>query len=258
MFTEQYSHASEGPEQWQRWEEGWGENLECIQREGYRRELLRPRYYRDDVVRYRGAYIQPLEPGFEAGVAERIRRVIFHEYLAGYPSIVEFGCGTGSNVVELLELFPAARLCGCDWAKASQEILRLIARDTGKSLQAVHFNMFAPELSDPVALGSDTAVLTVHTLEQLGTNFRPMLEFLLDRAPGLCLHIEPIVELYDPELLLDSLSVAYHRRRNYLDGFLEALRLEEATGRIEIVTAQRVRFGSLFHEGYSIVAWRPV
>jgi hypothetical protein len=50
----------------------------------------------------------------------------------------------------------------------------------------------------------------------------------------------------------------YHRKRGYLSGFLPRLKSLEAEGRITILEAKRMFFGSLYHEGYSFVVWRPL
>jgi hypothetical protein len=100
-------------------------------------------------------------------------------------------------------------------------------------------------------------VITLHAMEQLGGGFAPMLDYLLSVRPGICLHLEPIAELYDPALLFDWLALRYHEKRNYLSGFLTALRAREAEGALTIHEVRRLRFGSVFHEGYSLVVWTP-
>ncbi len=72
------------------------------------------------------------------------------------------------------------------------------------------------------------------------------------------MHAEPLAELYDENSLIDCLALKYHRARGYLNGFLTRLTELAEEGRIEIIVKKRVPFGSHFHEGYSIVVWRPV
>jgi hypothetical protein len=69
--------------------------------------------------------------------------------------------------------------------------------------------------------------------------------------------MEPLVELYDEQRLVDYLAIKFHRKRGYLEGFLTSLRKLQAEGRIEILEQRRFYFGSIYHEGYSYVAWRP-
>ena len=74
----------------------------------------------------------------------------------------------------------------------------------------------------------------------------------------MCVHLEPLVELYDEDSLFDYPAIRYHRKRGYLDGYLTALRKLEREGRAEILDTRRLQFGSFFQEGYSLVMWKPL
>lgn len=246
-----------GPQRHGRWEEGWSENLIAIRREGFRAELLAPRYFRPDVLRLGGEYVRPLTATFELDLFAVLRRVLFALYCADVDTVVELGCGTGANLLALVEQLPQVRAIGCDWARSSQELLRAAAEATGCDLRGVHFDMFHPERAEPLPIGPRTAVLTVHALEQLGGRWEQVFDYVLRRAPRRCVHLEPLLELYDgtPH---DQRAAAYHRQRNYLDGYLTALRARAAAHDLRVVTEHRVRFGSLFHEAYSFVVWEPL
>ena len=95
-------------------------------------------------------------------------------------------------------------------------------------------------------------------LEQVGPRHDRFVEFLLQKKPGICVNMEPLLELYDETNLVDYLAARYHRKRGYLEGFLTALRTLADKGHIEILDVRRFFFGSLYHEGYSYVAWRPL
>jgi hypothetical protein len=49
-----------------------------------------------------------------------------------------------------------------------------------------------------LALERNSAVLTLVTIEQLAGRFEAFLDYLLHWRPGLCIHVEPIAELYAP------------------------------------------------------------
>ena len=85
-----------------------------------------------------------------------------------------------------------------------------------------------------------------------------LLEFFLESKPSICVHAEPLRELYDEKNLMDYLAMRYHEKRNYLVGLVPRLKELEMDGRIEILHLHRVMFGSLFHEGYSLLIWRPL
>jgi hypothetical protein len=91
----------------------------------------------------------------------------------------------------------------------------------------------------------------------VGPRHEAFLQFLLQQRPRVCVHMEPMLELYDPRNDVDALAIQYHTTRGYLSGFLPRLWQLEAEGRIDMLQVQRMQFGSLFHEAYSIVVWRP-
>ena len=86
----------------------------------------------------------------------------------------------------------------------------------------------------------------------------PFVQFLLDRRPAICINVEPIAEWYDPDNLVDALALKYHHHRGYLRNYLSSLRDLEQRGRVQIIATRRLYFGSLYHEAYSYVIWRPV
>jgi len=147
--------------------------------------------------------------------------------------VSEFGCGSGQNLKGL-----KGKLHGYDWAESAVKRVRAMG------IHAERFDMFNPS---PIDLKG--GVLTVHALEQLGDKFGPFLQFLMDKKPEICVHIEPIEELYEDNLL-DNLALSYHKKRGYLSGFLKALKGKT-------IEVERTYVGSLFHEAYSVVVWRP-
>lgn len=238
-----------------RWERGWGEILTRVRERGVAIENLLPQYFQHEVLRYDSDYIKIDRPDFEYQLYDIFRRVIFPRHLSGFRRIVDIGCGTGTSLLTLADLFPEAELVGCDWARPSQELVALIAAHLRRPIRGVRFNMLTLEGRDDLVIDRQTAVITLHAMEQLAGTYRPMLDYLLAARPGICLHLEPIAELYDPEVLFDWLALRYHEKRNYLSGFLTALREEEVAGRAVIHEVRRLHFGSAFHEGYSLVVW---
>lgn len=244
-----------GPQRAGDWQRGWHENLRALEASGNEPVTLIPRYNKYDVLRLAGDYVRVADRGFEYGFYTALRAHLFAHWFRSLGRIVEFGCGTGTSLLQLAAAFPDAELVGCDWAPASQEILARLSTRLGRTIRGHRFDMFAPDAG--LALGPGTAVLTSAALEQLGPRHDAFVDYLLAGRPSLCLHIEPICELYDSNDLFDEVALRYHRHRNYLVGFLPRLRELEREGRAEILEVRRTGFGSFFHEGYSVVAWRP-
>src|SRR2546429_193341 len=164
--------------------------------------------------------------GIEALPEECTRLVREHDFR------YEFATTDEQRQLVLAKLFPQKRLYGTDWAQASVEIGEGLGRKYGWNLTGRQFDFFHP---DPAfKLASNSAALTLTALEQVGERHAALLDYLRSQKPALCIHIEPIAELYDEDHLLDALALRYHRQRGYLDKFLTALRELESARQIEI------------------------
>jgi cyclopropane fatty-acyl-phospholipid synthase-like methyltransferase len=170
-------------------------------------------------------------------------------------TIYEFGCGSGFNLVALAQLYPNKVLHGLDFVSSSVEIVNKLAQLYGWNMAGHLFDMRSPD--ENLEIAGNSAVVTIGTIEQLAGDFEPFLQFLLRRSPALCIHIEPTIELYDEDNLLDYLAAKFHRKRGYTEGFLPRLQQLADRGQIEIVKIKRLFFGSLLMEGYNVLIWRP-
>ncbi len=239
------------------WERGWSENLREFVAADYNLESLLPKYYNNahPYLRLRRQYIKPVDPSFEVNFYTVLRMWLFRRYLTDIQNVYELGAGTGLNLAMLAQLFPEKNLYGLDWASASKDILTALSKRYGWRITGYEFDLFHP---DPdFELAQNSAVLTTTALEQLGHEHGPLLDYLLRQAPAVCINVEPIVELYQDEHLLDSLAMRYHRQRGYLENYLPTLRQLEQEGKIELLCVQRPYFGGFFNESYSIVVWKP-
>lgn len=241
-----------------RWEKGWGEILNRVRSEGVSEATLRPQYFNDHTIRLFGEYARVEEPSFEYDFYRVVRVLLFQHYLSEFESIVEIGCGPGTSLIILGQMFPGVTLIGCDWARPCQELMVMIARHYGFNLTGKWFNMLTAEGSSGLPKGAGTAFVTMHSMEQLGSYFQPFLNYILESKPGLCLHVEPIDDLYNSGNPFDEIAIRYHQKRNYLHGFLGVLNKLKKEGRANILDVRRLGLGSLFHEGYSLVVWQPI
>jgi predicted MPP superfamily phosphohydrolase len=154
----------------------------------------------------------------------------------------------------LAQMFPEKNLVGLDWTQATINIIKLL-QQKGLQIEGKQFNMLQPNTDFELKPGS--AVMTISAMEQLGCNYEAFLSFLLEKRPELVLHHEPIIELYDDSEPFDQLALRYHYKRGYLGSYLTQLRKLERDGRIKIISVKRLRFGDAYHEGASLVVWRP-
>ena len=239
----------------ERWERGWTENLNEFIESGYDLATLVPKFVRpNEVVRLNGNYVEPLDPHFETGFVTVLRQWLFTTWFEDLDNVYEFGCGTAHNLVALGGLFPRKTLHGLDWARASQRVIELLVEHHGFNMTATTFDLFSPDPN--YRLAPRSGVFTIGTMEQLGATYRPFLDYLLNESPAVCINVETLYELYDQTDPFDDVAARYLRKRGYLQGYLAELRRLESEGHIEIISTRRT-FGSLYHDGYSFVVWKP-
>jgi hypothetical protein len=245
------------PDRKQTWDQGWAENLKDFIEDGYAVEALIPRFIRPgQPIRLNRDYVMPDDPRFELNYYRVMRLWLFTKYLRDFDFIYEFGCGTGFNLVELARLYPEKELHGLDFVPHPVDIVNKLADVYKWNITGHLFDMIHPD--DNLEIADNGAIFTVGTVEQLAGKFESFLEFLLRRSPKLCIHVEPIVELYDEKNLIDYLAIKFHRKRGYTEGYLSCLKQLEEDGKIEILKVRRPFFGSLYMEGYTLVIWRPI
>jgi SAM-dependent methyltransferase len=236
-------------------EKGWEENLEMLRAGEMPSLSLKPRYFRPDkFLRYDRKLIVSDNLGLEYDLFILARHIIFSKYLSSYDYIYELGCGSCQNLLLLSELFPSKSLFGLDWTNASVEIASFLSKNLGRNIAGTVFDMMNP--SSNLVINPGSAVVTIHALEQIGTNHEKLLSFFMDSQAGIVLHYEPILEFYDENNLLDYLAIMYSKKRGYLSGFLTALRRLEKEGKIEILGAWRPCLGGILHES-SLIIWKP-
>lgn len=239
------------------WESCWADSLDRFVNAGHDADKLLPDFIKaGNPIRLNRDYVIPRTPRYEVAFLRVCRAFLFDRYFAQAKSVYEFGCGSGYNLVALSQQLPGRKLYGLDWSKSANRTVSLLRESQGIDITGLHFDFFRPDAS--LELDPASATLTMCALEQVGPRFDRFLGYLLDKKPQICVNMEPLLELYDETNLIDHLAARYHRKRGYLEGFLTALRALADKGRIEILDVRRFYFGSLYHEGYSYVAWRPI
>jgi SAM-dependent methyltransferase len=244
------------PERENAWNKGWEENLNEFIESGYDLKKLVPRFIRpNQYYRLFGNYVKAENIEFELDFVKALRLWLFSTYFKDYGTIYEFGCGTGHNLAELAHMFPDKSLVGLDFVPSSCQLVGKLGTALGHNITGKLFNMIDPDMS--YRLCSDSLVFTFGVIEQLGGKFYRFLDYILDNSPGLCVHIEPIAELYDQKNIFDYLAARFHDKRGYTKGYLPFIQQLEQEGKLEILKTKRTGFGSLMMEGYSLIIWRP-
>ncbi len=241
-----------------KWDLGWKENLEEFKSSDSTRSALIPKYYRiSNISRLRSSFIKTRSGSFQYDFFQVLLLYVVERYLGNINSLHEFGCGPGHNIVAINGFIGRSQVQyhGYDWARSAVDLVDQIRTDLGVNCQGHLFDFFNPNSS--INFKTASAVMTVGALEQIGDNHLAFTEFLLEKKPSICVNIEPLKELYNPDCPMDQLAIKYHESRGYLDGYLPSLQAMEKKGLLSIDTVVRVPFGGVYHEGWSYVVWRP-
>lgn len=245
-----------GPHRLNDWEKGWEENLQAFTRSSYDLNQLIPKFVKEGAyIRFQGNFIEPQSDSFETDFVTVMRYYLYDKYYKNLDTLYEFGAGTGLNLIAASEMFPEMKLVGLDWTNASIKIINSIKERLNINISGERFDLFNPDKN--YRLNKDSAILTIGTLEQLGQNFKPFINYILRNKPKICINLETLYEVYDQNNLLDYLAMKYLEKRNYLRGFLPYLKNLEAKKKISILEIRRT-FGSFYHDGYTYIVWRPL
>ncbi|MDI1266022.1 MAG: hypothetical protein PS018_22490 [bacterium] len=238
------------------WRDAWQDHLDEFVRSGHALEALNPRFVGGtSILRWQGAYVEGVTSRFELAFLEIFRDWLFRTYLSDIGHLYEFGSGSAFNVAAYARLFPAVGITALDWAPAAVALADLLHSKHGMKIAGQRFDFFVPDQA--LDLSVDGGVLTMCALEQIGDRFGPFVDYLLDKRPKRVVHVEPILELYDPASPHDAAAVRYHSQRKYLSGLLPSLQELARQGKIQLRKVHRLHFGSRFHECFCLIVWEP-
>ena len=239
------------------WIKGWGENNEDFCSDKKFLSLI-PKYFgKHPYVRWNQKFIKPTNSNFEYSMVQILQYWLFDKYFRNTNNVYEFGCGTGHNLFRVKDINSKASLYGLDWSVSSQNLIKNINehyKDT-VNIQGHKFDFF--NINDKFSLKDNSGIFTFAALEQVGNKCQNFIEYLIKQNPSVCLHIEPMGEYLDKNNLNDFLSIKYFEKRNYIKGLRKYLHKLYNEGKIEIIQDQRSNIGSMFVDGYSIIAWKP-
>tara|TARA_R110002110_G_scaffold126866_4_gene305546 strand:- start:12650 stop:13591 length:942 start_codon:yes stop_codon:yes gene_type:complete len=247
------------PDRTQVWYEGWKENLDDFLKNKAIEEIV-PKFIRPNkIVRYNGNFIKPSNPYFERDFAKLIQIYCYHQFIKNYSveNVYEFGCGSSFNLMTMANLREEGDseidFYGSDFVQSSVDLCNELGKHYKINLKGFRFDMIKPDRRRKIKKNS--AVFTFGAIEQLRSQFKDFILYLLENRPKVCFHIEPTMENYDPDNLFDYLQIKFHKKRGYTQGLLPYLQQLEEEGKLVIVKEKRLNFGSKFMEGYHLYVW---
>lgn len=238
------------------WEKGWDENLQGFKKSKNIDDLI-PKYFGKSTINRLGQhFIRAISKNFDLNMLRAIEARVFTDYLGNHQNVYEFGCGTGHNLLFLRKINPGCALVGLDWANSSQETLSLLNQTLmDEKISGVNFDYFSPNFD--FKLKPSSAVFTVASLEQIGDQHGPFIEYLMQNKPAIVVHIEPFKDLLDVQNPLDLISIDYMKQRNYIEGYCEAIFELQENKEAQVHLFERTFIGSKYVDGYSILVWSP-
>ena len=239
------------------WEFGWLENYQEFNNTHDIKSLI-PKYYgKYPFLRLQGDIQIALSKDAEYNSVRMLMHYIYERFLAPSENIIELGCGTGHHLYQLADIDSSKTFYGLDWSLSSQKILGLYQQlHSSQRITAKNIDFFSPPIYSQY-IPYDSAIYTFAALEQIGADHDKIIEFMIAARPRVVVHLEPIYELMNQEILLEYLSAKYFLKRNYLSGFLSNLLRKQDQGKIKVHFQEKTGVGSLFIEGYSLIVWSP-
>ena len=246
------------PERLESWSIGWAENYDAYVKSNGDLASLIPRFIRHgEPIRWFSKYFSTEDPYFELNYISVLRSFITEMYLSEIDSLYEFGAGTGFNLVHFGQLRPELNLIGTDFVESSVKLINEIANRESIKIKSQIFDMLEP-VADKLVINPNSGILTFGSLEQLGSSINPVLQYFLTQRPKVCIHIEPMIEMYNTEILEDYLAAWFQGQRGYSFGLIHEISELEKRGKAKILKLQRLNFGSLMMEGYNLLVWKPI
>jgi len=247
-----------GKKYYKKWEDGWEENFRLFKKNKNIKDLI-PKYLgKYEISRINNKLIKINSKNFDYKIIKIITLYILEKYFKNQRNVVEFGCGTGLNLIYLNKINPKINIIGLDWTISSQKIIKLLNKKY-KNISGYKFDYFNPKFNKKIRLPKkEWSCFTVASLEQIGGKFKKFIKFLEKTKPNIVVNVEPINEILNKKKILDYLSIKYAEKRNYLKGYYTYLKKLQKDKKIKIIEVKKSPFGNLFMNNFSIICWKFV
>lgn len=237
------------------WEKGWGD-INNIFIKKKKLESLIPQFYskRSNLYfRLKGKFIKSSK-FFEYKMIDIFRSWYFSKYLKNVENIYEFGAGSGHNMVRLTEIFPQKKIYASDFSSNSVNLLRNISDHMGYNWNCFQFDM--KKINKKIVLKKNSAVFTSGSIEQLSGNVDNFLNFIIKNKPKICIHIEPMPQLFKKDNIEDLLSVMALKKKKYSINFLDKIYNLKKKNKIKVIKLLKSPFGSQLIDGMNLLVWK--
>ncbi len=237
------------------WEKGWG-NLYNIFKEKKKIQDLVPQFYSkrsNSYFRLNGKFIKSSK-SFEYDMIDIFRNWYFNKYFKNIENIYEFGAGSGHNLIRLMNIFPQKKVFASDFSSNSVALLKKISNHKNYNWECFHFDM--KKVNKRTTLKNNSAIYTSGSIEQLSGNVDNFFNFIIKNKPNICIHIEPMPQLFKSNNPEDMLSIIALNKKKYSTNFLEKIYELKKQKKIKIIKLLKSPFGSQLIDGMNLIVWK--
>ena len=182
------------------------------------------------------------------------RHWYFKKYFKNIENIYEFGAGSGHNLISLMKIFPQKKIFASDFSKNSVNLLKNISDYKNYNWKCFKFDM--KKVNKRIILEKNSAVYTSGSIEQLSGKIDNFFNFINKNRPKVCIHIEPMPQLFKTNNLEDMLSVMALNKKRYSTNFLEKIYELKKQKKIKIIKLLKSPFGSQLIDGMNLLVWK--
>jgi hypothetical protein len=236
------------------WEKGWLDINNNFKKKRSATSLI-PQFYskrKNLYFRLNGKFIKSSK-FFEFNMIDIYRSWYFSKYLKNIDNIYEFGAGSGHNLIRLSDIFPKKKIYASDFSKNSVKLLKNVSNYKNYNWSCFQFNM--KNINKKIILKENSAIFTSGSIEQLSGNIDNFIKFILKNKPRICIHIEPMPQLFNNNIE-DFLSVQALKKKKYSINFLDKIKKLELNNKIKILKLLKSPFGSQLIDGMNLLVWK--
>jgi len=187
-----------------------------------------------------------------------VERAAWAQSCYSFETIVEAGCGNGTNLFNLYLRLGLNSIAGCDLSPNVVKFLRRVAQDLSLNALFEAGDYCEMDIWRRMAPASKNwAVLSVHAIEQTENLTADWFKNLvaLQNPPVLGMHFEPLHWGDDDPFAVDCNR--YAELNGYNKNFLNAVRDAETAGTVKIIRAEKRVLGHSAYNPTSVIMWIP-
>lgn len=237
------------------WEKGWGDIKNNFTKKKNIKNLI-PQFYskRSNLYfRLNGKFIKSSKK-FEYEMIDIYRNWYFRKYFQNIENIYEFGAGSGHNLISLSKIFPEKKIYASDFSLNSVNLLKNISTYKNYNWECFRFDM--KKINKGIVLKKNSAIYTSGSIEQLSGNINNFFNFIIKNKPKICIHIEPMPQLFKTNNLEDMISIMALKKKKYSINLLDKIYELKKQKKIKVLKLLKSPFGSQLIDGMNLIVWK--